>query len=777
MLHTGKKIIVFDGGFGSMLEELGLGGIPEELNITAPDKVRLIHRAYSCADVITTNTFGLNPIKYKGSYGLGELAKAACENARAAGKPVFFDVGPTGAMMEPMGELSFEDAYNAYKEVAEASRDIADGYILETFSDLYEIKAAILAFKENTELPIFATMTFDSSERTLTGSSPEIVANTLEGLGVNALGVNCSLGPKELMGVVGRLLGSTCLPVIVQPNRGLPTLENGKTVYKLTAEEFYESIREMVEMGVSAVGGCCGTTPELIKKISVFSGRDVSRPAVQPGTIVNSANCLCDISSVSICGERINPTGKKTLKQALSEENYGYIIDEALKQQEAGADILDVNCGLPSIDERAVMTRAVKSIQEYCDLPLQLDSTDPRALEAAARIYNGIPLINSVNGDEEVMAKIFPIAKKYGAVVLGLAMDKNGIPKTAGQRLEIAERIIKRAGDFGIPKHKIMIDTLVVTASAEQELAAQTLKALELVKGLGVKTALGISNISFGLPCRRLLNRTFLAMALERGLNMPIINPLDDDMTGTVRAFEVLSCYDRGAEKFIDQYKSVQMSPNIGRKNEGADLSLYDCIRQGLKTKAAGLCAEELKSREPMEIVEGTLIKALDEVGTLYEQGILFLPQLIASAEACRAAFSCITEALPKNSEIKGKVVLATVHGDVHDIGKNIVKVVIESYGWQVTDLGKDVSPQRIVDEVREHKPFAVGLSALMTTTVPAMEKTIAELKRADLRTEIFVGGAVLNEETARRIGADHYTKDALGMAKKLEELFRKQKA
>ena len=779
MLYLGEKITVFDGGFGSELERRGIFcQTPEDLNIDNAEAVKSIHRAYSCADVATANTFGLNPIKYRGKYSLREVALRAVENARVSKKPVLFDVGPTGAMLEPVGKLGFEEAYEAFKTVAEISRDIADGYILETFSDIYELKAAILAFKENSALPVFATATFDASGRTLTGSTPEIVANTVSGLGADALGVNCSLGPKELLPIVKRLLDATSLPVIVQPNRGLPEIENGRTVYRLGAEEFEYYIEKMVEMGVSAVGGCCGTTPEFIERIAKFSGQSVKKREHIAAAAVNSANRLCVIDGVKICGERLNPTGKKALKEALINGDLDYLADEAIKQQEAGADILDINAGLPQIDEKALMPKIIKRVQEYCDLPLQIDSSNAEAIEAAARVCNGIPLINSVNGDDEVMARIFPIAKKYGAVVLGLAMDKNGVPETAEKRVEIAKRIIKRAAEFGIPKHRIIIDTLVVTASAEQRLVKETLSALEAVSRLGVKTALGVSNVSFGLPNRPLLNRTFLTMALERGLNMPIMNPLDGEMTGAVKAFALLSGLDENAEDYIETYKDFSPSAAQALKKEKSERTantLFDCVKLGLKNRAGHLAEEELKIREPLEVVNEVLIKALDEVGRLYEQGKLFLPQLISSAEAAKAAFKVVSEKLGSRAEPKGKVVLATVRGDVHDIGKNIVKVVIESYGWKTIDLGKDVSTEEVVKAVAENDPDAVGLSALMTTTVPSMEATIKALREAGCRAKIFVGGAVLNPETAARIGADYYTKDALEMAKKLDEVRGKE--
>ena len=779
MLRLGKNVIVFDGGFGSELERRGLsGGVPEDLNITNPEDIQAIHKAYSHADIATANTFGLNRIKYHGAYTLEEVAKQAVENARASGNKVFIDIGPTGAMLEPLGTLTFDEAYGAFAEIAEITKDMADGYIAETFSDLYELKACVLALKEHTDKPVFATVTFDSTGRTLTGSTPEIVANTLEGLGVDALGVNCSLGPKELLPVVQRLLDSTTLPVIVQPNRGLPVLENGKTVYKLGIDEFEQYTEKMLQMGVSVIGGCCGTTPEFIQSISRFSGNPVNRPEITPKTAVNSATILTEIDGVRICGERLNPTGKKALKEALIAENYDYLADEAIKQQEAGADLLDINVGLPQLDEPKVMPLAVKKVQEYSDLPLQIDSSDPAAIEQGVRYTNGIPLINSVNGEEEVMSKIFPIAKKYGAVVLGLTMDKNGVPPTAQGRYEIAKRIIARANDFGIPKHKIMIDTLVVTASAEQAMVKETLEALRLVKTLGVKTALGVSNVSFGLPNRPLLNRTFLTMAMTCGLNMPILNPLDGEMTGAVKAHAVLSGEDENSEKYIETYKDHTAASTTAltsaKPAEKTATTLCDCVKQGMKNRAKELCEVELTKHDPMYVVNEILIRSLEEVGNSYESGKLFLPQLVAAAEAAKQAFAVIGRHLPKDAEPKGKIVLATVKGDVHDIGKNIVKVVLESYGYTVIDLGKDVPIEKVVSAYKEHSPIAIGLSALMTTTVKGMEETIAALRAENCTAKIFVGGAVLNAETAKEINADYYTKDALAFAKQLDELFGK---
>ena len=626
MLPLGKQLIVFDGGFGSELERRGLGEyIPEDLNVTHADEIRAIHRAYAeaGADVITANSFGLNRIKYKGKYPLETLVRAAVENARAAGKEVFFDVGPTGALLAPVGTLTFDEAYEAFAEIARLTSDMVGGYIVETFSDLYELKACVLALKEHSDKPVYATVTFDAGGRTLTGSTPEIVADLLEGLGVDALGVNCSLGPEELAPIVERLLNATDLPVIVQPNRGLPKLENGKTVYDLSEDEFARWMRKFVEMGVSVVGGCCGTTPAFIRRLAEWKGRAVPARNVVRRTAVCSATQRVVLEIVKVCGERLNPTGKKKLKEALSAEDYDYLVSEAIRQQEAGADLLDLNVGIPKIDEPTVMRRAVTAVQEYVDLPLQIDSSDPSAIEAGVRYYNGVPLINSVNGEEAVMARVFPIAKKYGAVVLGLTMDQNGVPRTAQARFGIAKRIVARAEEYGIPRHKVMIDTLVLTASAEQPLVMETVKALSLVQSLGVKTALGVSNVSFGLPNRPLLNKTFLAMAMTCGLNMPILNPLDGEMMGAVRAFGVLANTDVGAEKYIEAYRdfvpaqTAAAAPAAGQsavQTEGAG-DLFDCVKRGVKQGVRAAAERELAQKAPLDVVNDVLVKTLEEVG------------------------------------------------------------------------------------------------------------------------------------------------------------------
>lgn len=773
----GKSILIFDGGMGSEIEKKGLSGfIPEELNITHKKAIVDIHKSYMAADFITTNTFGLNRIKYHGRYELKDLAEAAIENARETGKYVMFDIGPTGKMLSPLGDLSFDDAYEAFKEMVLISKDKVDGYIVETFSDLYELKACILAIKENSDLPVFATMTFDKSGRTLTGSTPEIVVNTLEGLGVDALGVNCGLGPRELYDVIEKFINTSHTPIIIQPNRGLPTLVNGKTVYDLCFDEFDEYTKKYVDMGVSVIGGCCGTNPDFITGISKYKGIKVAKKENLYLTLINSASQITNIDNVVICGERLNPTGKKKLKEALIEEDYEYLIQEAVRQAEAGANLLDLNVGVPKIDEVSVMVNAIRAVQEFVDLPLQIDSSNKDAIEKGCRYYNGIPLINSVNGEDAVMDRVFPIAKKYGAVVLGLALDDKGVPKTAEERFEIAKKIIKKAEEYGIPKHKIMIDTLVLTASAEQDLVKETLKGLTLVRGLGVHTALGVSNVSFGLPCRSILNKNFLTMAMYAGLNMPIMNPLDTEMVAAIDSYRVLMGIDKNSEAYIEKYKDMAITNNVVSQGATAQatnepMNLFNAVKKGLKGEIEALTAKELETNDPMYVINDILIGALTEVGRLYDSGKLFLPNLISSAEAAKIAFEVITKKFPKGDSKKATIVMATVKGDVHDIGKNICKVVCESYGYEVIDLGKDTPIEKIVEADKKYQPFAIGLSALMTTTVLSMEETIKELRKNNTKAHILVGGAVLTEEIAKNINADYYTKDALGLVNVLEGL------
>ena len=683
MFRLGKKLLIFDGAMGSEIEKRGFASVcPEELNITNPDVIQEIHRSYRNADFITTNTFGLNRIKYKGSYGIEQLCKKAISNARTVDKPVFFDIGPTGALLAPLGKLDFDEAYDAFAEVVRLVEKDVDGFIAETFSDLYEMKACVLAVKANSDKPLFATMTFDKSGRTLTGSTPEIMTYTLEGLGVDALGVNCSLGPDELGEVVDRILMTSHIPVIVQPNRGLPELSGGKTVYSMTADEFADSV-------------------------------------------------------------------------------------------------LDVNVGIPKIDEPTVMKNLVKYLQEYISAPLQLDSSDPVAIEAGARYYNGIPLINSVSGKDEVMRKVFPIVKKYGAIVIGLTLDENGIPDTAEERAAIAEKIIKTAESYGICRSRVIIDTLVLTASAEQKLVNETLRALTMVRKLGVKTALGVSNVSYGLPERSLLNRTFLVMALNSGLSMPIMNPLDRDMVNAVKAFKVLKGIDSNSAQYIAEFTdAVQQETTVAKTLPDDSIMLSYAVKSGLKSEVVQITDRLLKSISPIDIINNILIKSLEEIGKDYETGKIFLPQLMSSAEAAKTAFDYVSSRINQSNKQKNKatIVVATVLGDIHDIGKNIVKTVLESYGFCVIDLGKDTPVEKICEACNKYRPLAVGLSALMTTTVPSMENTIKAVRKVDKNVKIIVGGAVLTAEIAESIGADFYAKDALATVSIMNSLSEIQK-
>ena len=783
MLQIGDNILIFDGGMGSELELRGLDmNRGADLNIEAPDAIKEIHKAYSHADFITTNTFGVNRLKYHGSYTLKEVCDAAIENAKSAGKKVMFDIGPTGQMLKPIGMLTFDEAYECFKEVVLLSKDKVDGYILETFSDLYEIKAAILAVKENSDLPCFATMTFDKTGRTLTGSTPEIVVNTLEGLGVDALGCNCGLGPDALHDVIERMINVSHTPIIIQPNRDLPEIKNGKTYYRMSKEEFYKEMECYINDGVSIVGGCCGTTPEFIKLLANYKSRKINKKNIKYKTLVNSATEIVNIDGVICCGERLNPTGKKKLKEKIIAGEFDYLVEEAIRQVDNGAKVLDLNLGVPKTDEVTNMKNVVPQIQEYCQAPLQIDSSNKDALEMGCRYYNGIPIINSVNGEEAVMERVFPIAKKYGACVVGLALDENGVPPTAEKRFEIAKRIVKRAEEYGIPKEKLIIDTLVLTASSEQVLVQETLKGLTLVRSLGVKTCLGVSNVSFGLPNRGMLNKNFLAMAIYAGLNMPIMNPMDQEMMGTIDATNVLLNRDEGSMTYINKYNNVvientfvsKTSNSVSNEKNG-ELNLFDAVCRGLKNEIKNLTISELESHDPMYVINDILIKALGKVGDDYSKGNLYLPQLIASAEAAKIAFQAISDKFPKDdSKSKGDIVMCTVKGDVHDIGKNICKVVLESYGYNVIDLGKDTPIDVVVDAYNKYHPLVIGLSALMTTSVIEMENTIKALRNVGCKAKIFVGGAVVTQDIANEIKADYYSEDALALVTMIEDLIEK---
>lgn len=772
-----KQQLLFDGAMGTMLQKKGLpvGLEPEYFNLSHPEVVTEIHAAYVAAgaDVVTTNTFQANRTKLEADK-LPEIITAAVQLAKAASpKFVAYDMGPIGQLMAPMGTLSFDTAYEMFTEqVVVAEKAGADVVVLETMSDLLETKAAVLAVKENTTLPIFCTMTFQEDGRTFVGTDPLTAVLTLQSLGVDAVGVNCSLGPVELLPVVETILKYAKIPVMVQANAGLPEMENGQTVYRISAAEYGNAVEELVKKGVRIVGGCCGTTPEFIKELRKILDRT---PLVdcQPEivTAVSSGSQTVVLNDrLSLIGERINPTGKKRLKEALRNNELSYLLKEALKQVEAGADILDVNVGLPEIDESKMMQQAVQEIQGIVTVPLQIDSSSIAAIETGARYYNGKPLINSVNGKAESMAEIFPIVKKYGGVVLGLTLDETGIPETAEARLAIAKKIVTTAATYGIPKEDVMIDPLVLTASAQQEQVQVTLETLRLLRDdLGVLTVAGLSNVSFGLPNRELMNSTFLASAVAAGLTTPIVNPLSEFLMNTVRALKVIYNQDSDATEYIEKSQAMnvvaaeQKQINPSAATERTDLKTL--ILKGQKEDTPALTKQLLETKTPLEIVNEFFIPALDEVGGKFERGELFLPQLIQSAEAVQRSQEVLKsyfEANDQESQSHGKILLATVEGDIHDIGKNIVKMVLENYGFDVIDLGKDVPIETVVERIRNDEIQLVGLSALMTTTVQNMKATIQAVKAAGLTPAFMVGGAVLNEEYREFVGADFYAKDAL---------------
>lgn len=768
--RLGKEILLFDGGMGTQLQAAGMkaGEIPETYNIDHPEIIIDIHSRYlrAGANFITMNTFGCNPLKMKESpYCYCDMLKAAVNNAKKArdlvNKDAFIvlDIGPIGQLLEPLGTLSFDEAYEMIASQVLLVKDDVDVVLLETMTDLYEVKAGILAVKENSDLPVFVTMTFEQNGRTLTGADPTTFVNVVEGLGVDALGVNCSLGPKELKPIVDEILEVASVPVIIQPNAGLPVLRDGQTYYDLKAYDYAQAMIDYMERGVAVVGGCCGTTPEFISELKKVARKDVVARNVQLKTRVSSQNQTVTFEGqVIVCGERLNPTGKKKLKLALKEERYDECVVEGIKQQRAGADILDVNVGLPGIDEPATMKKVIQLLQEVINLPLQIDSSSPEAIEKACRYYNGKPLINSVNGKDEVMDAIFPIVKKYGGVVIGLTLE-DGIPLLAEERLAIAQKIIHKAESYGIAKKDIIIDCLTLTASAQQKEVKETLKALQLVKQqLGVHTVLGVSNVSFGLPNRPLLNRTFLTLAMQSGLDLPIINPLDQQLMDTILAYNVLYNYDQDSVQYIQGQSTVDTASPMKQ----AQFSLQDMIIHGLKDEVQIKTKDILQDNDAMTVINDMLIPALNQVGKEYEENKIFLPQLIQSAETTKLAFEVIKSTFPTDGASKGPIMMCTVEGDIHDIGKNIVKVVLESYGYQVIDLGKDVKVENVVEAYHHYQPLMIGLSALMTTTVIQMERTIKALRQSGCQCPIWVGGAVLTQEIADEIGADYYSKDAM---------------
>lgn len=773
-----KEFILLDGAMGTLIQKSGAkyDHCPETLNITQPELIESFHRGYIevGSDIVCTNTFGANAYKLAESgYSVEEIigagvktAKKACEGTNAL---TALDIGPIGMLLEPAGSLRFEEAYEYFKQQILAGSG-ADIIFFETMTDLCELKAAVLAAKENSDKPVFASMTFERNGRTFTGVSPASAALTLTGLGVDALGVNCSLGPDELGPVISEMSRYTDLPLIAKANAGLPDPNSNE--YSIMPGRFAECVRELLPYGVKLAGGCCGTNPDYIRELNKMLSGEKYQPCPKTcGTAVCSASTVVEINGPRIIGERINPTGKKLFKQALVDNNIDYILSQALSQIGGGAELLDVNVGHPEIDEKQMMTRVIKAIQSVCDAPLQIDSTKPDVLEAGLRCYNGKPIVNSVNGEEKSLSSVLPLVKKYGASVVGLTLDEGGIPKTAEGRFEIAKRIVSRAEALGIDRHDVYIDCLTLTVSAEQDACRETLKALHRVKTeLGCKTCLGVSNISFGLPNRELVNSTFLTMALEEGLDLPIINPNIDAMTGAVRAYRVLSGIDKNSVEFIESYNTAAPSPKPQTRQDA--MSVEAAVYSGLKNEGAAATERMLAEKDAMDIVNNTLIPALDKVGEDFEKNKIFLPQLIQSANTAQACFDVIKQHLSKSGGeqvSKGKIILATVKGDIHDIGKNIVKVLLDNYGYTVVDLGRDVDPQLIVDTAVEQNIKMIGLSALMTTTLKSMEDTIKlvratpELQNPDGSSKcvVFVGGAVLTKDYAMKIGADYYCRDA----------------
>lgn len=740
---------------------LKAGELPEKLNITEPERVFAVHKGYADAgaDFITANTFGANSLKYD---NVAELVKAGVALAKRAGKKVALDIGPTGKLLKPMGDLDFERAVALFSEVVAAGKDGADIIVIETMSDTYELKAAILAAKENCDLPIIASMIFDEKGRLLTGGDVKSAAAMVEGLGADIIGMNCGLGPKQMIALVRELREHTSLPIIVMPNAGLPESVDGKTVYNVSPEEFAEDMKEIAEIGVSYLGGCCGTTPDHISKMIEICKTIPERvPDKKNDTVVTSYSLSVDIGDKPvIIGERINPTGKKLFKEALRNDDIDYVIKEGLAQQEKGAHILDVNVGLPEIDEVKWLSDAVYNLQSILPLPLQLDSSDPLALERAMRIYNGKPMVNSVNGKQSSMKEIFPLVKKYGGVVVCLCLDENGIPATAQGRIDIAKKIISTAAEYGIDKKNLVVDALVMTISTNKNNAIETLKAVHYIRNeLGVGTVLGVSNISFGLPKREAINTAFFTLALENGLSAGIINPLSESMMNAYYSFNALRGYDDNCTEYINSVTATQPAAAAS-----SVLDLKTAIIKGIKEDAAACAKELLKDKAALDVINEYIIPALDVVGDGFEKNKVFLPQLLMSADSAKSAFDVIKEHLVLSGEdnkSENKIIIATVEGDIHDIGKNIVKVLLSNYGFDVIDLGKDVKCEKVLEEVIRQDCRLVALSALMTTTVPNMEKTI-KLVHENTDAKVLVGGAVLTKSYADMIHADYYAKDAM---------------
>ena len=808
--RLGKELLFFDGGMGTLLQERGLapGELPETWNISRPEEIKTIHKNYIKAgsDIVLTNTFGANALKFHAEgCSLEQTVKTAVRlvkeaaaeavaeisdksDAQCAGHTVYtaLDIGPTGKLLKPMGDLDFEEAYEAFKEVMVWGEEAgADLIHIETMSDTYELKAAVLAAKENTSLPVFATAIFDERRKLLTGADVPSVIALLEGLRVDALGINCGMGPEQMFPVVEDYIKYSSLPVIVKPNAGLPKQRDGQTYYDVSPEKFAAYMEKIVSMGACLIGGCCGTTPEHIHAMTERCRRlNVISPSEKNDTIVSSYGQSVFLGNGSkIIGERINPTGKKKFKQALKDHDLEYILREGITQQDNGAHILDVNVGLPDIDEVSMMKETIQELQSVVNLPLQIDTVDPAAMEAALRIYNGKAMVNSVSGKQESMDKVFPLIRKYGGVVIGLTLDEKGIPGDAEGRVRIAERIITEAARYGIKKKDIVIDALAMTISSEPEGAKVTLETLRRLRDdLKVKTVLGVSNISFGLPARPVVNAAFYTMAMMNGLSAGIINPSSEDMMKAWYAYHALMGLDANCESYISHY-SNNLTSGVRTVPDGTErkttASLRESIEKGLKEDASTITARLSETQDPLDIINTELIPALNHVGDGFEKGTVFLPQLLMSAEAAKSAFAVLKDKMDKSGEVRekiGTVVLATVKGDIHDIGKNIVKVLLENYSFEVIDLGKDVPPERIADTVQEKDVRLAGLSALMTTTVVSMEETIKLLRERAPQCKVMVGGAVLNQDYADMIGADFYGKDAMQSVRYAQELFKNAK-
>lgn len=761
-------ITYFDGGMGTMLN-LKAGELPELLNINDPERVYAIHKAYADAgcNIISANTFGANRFKYD---NVDEIVKSAVKNAKRTGKKVALDIGPTGKLLKPMGDLDFEECVDIFADVVKAGRDEADLVLLETFGDLYEIKAAMLAVKENCDLPLVVSMIFDEKARLLTGADVRTACAVVEGLGADAIGFNCGLGPKQMIPLVEELEKHASIPILVMPNAGLPESVNGETIFNVDPDEFASYMTQIAKMGVSYLGGCCGTTPAHLKAM-IEATKDIEDkvPEFKNETIVASYSKSVDLSEGAVIGERINPTGKKLMKEALRNKDMDYVLRQGITQSEAGAHILDVNMGLPEIDEKEMLCSGVYELQSVLPVPLQLDSGDAEAMEAALRLYNGKAMINSVNGKEKSMKEVFPLAKKYGGVVVCLCLDEDGIPSTAQGRIAIAKKIIKRAAEYGIDKKNLAVDALVMTISTDTNNAVETLNAVDYIRNtLGVNTVLGVSNISFGLPNREAVNTAFYTLAMSRGLSAGIINPNSRPMMNAFYSYKALAGKDESCQEYI---KSA-VDTEIVQKTENLDLKT--AIIKGMKEESARCAKELLENTESLVIINDYIIPALDVVGDGFEKNTIFLPQLLMSADSAKAAFDEIKAhfVMSGAEQVKGeKIIIATVEGDIHDIGKNIVKVLLQNYGFDVMDLGKDVKCEKVLEEAQKNNVKLVGLSALMTTTVPNMEKTI-KLLHDNTDAKVFVGGAVLTRDYAKMINADFYAKDAMESVRIAQEFF-----